>query len=269
MKERFSMSINVPAKISERIVSGAKKFKPILEKAKSKDINESDTVTIIADMLCDILGYDKYTEITSEYAIKKTFCDLAIKIDGTIRLLIEVKAAGLDLKEQHIRQTVDYGSNSGVDWVILTNGTTWKVYKIIYSKPIDTELVYEIDMSQLNFKRQSEVEMIYYLTKEAMAKNSKATLDDYLAQKQILNKFMVDQILLTDSVLDVVRKTIKKMSPDAKISNEEIKQIIADEIIKREVLDDEKASDCFKKVTKANKPITKLMPKLEENNSLT
>ena len=215
-------------------------------------------------MLCDIFGYDKYTEITSEYAVKKTFCDLAIKIDGTVRLLIEVKSAGLDLKEQHIKQAVDYGSNTGVDWVVLTNGTTWKVYKILYSKPIDTELVYEIHMSQLNVKRQSEIEMIYYLTKEAMAKNSKATLDDYLTQKQILNKFMVGQILLTDPVLDVVRKTIKKMSPDAKISNEEIKQIIADEIIKREVLDDEKAADCLKKVAKANKPAAKAIPKLDE-----
>ena len=255
------MSINVPAKISERIVSGTKKFKPILEKAKSKDINESDTVTIIVDMLGDIFGYDKYTEITSEYAVKKTFCDLAIKIDGNIRLLIEVKAAGLDLKDQHIRQAVDYGSNSGVDWVVLTNGTTWKVYKIIFSKPIDTELVYEIDITKLNVKRQSEVEMIYYLTKEAMAKNSKATLDDYLNQKQILNKFMLGQILLTDSVLDVVRKTLKKISPDAKISNDEIKQIVAEEIIKREVLDDEKANDCAKKVNKANKPIAKAVAK--------
>ena len=255
------MSINVPAKISERIVSGTKKFKPILEKAKSKDINESDTVTIIVDMLGDIFGYDKYTEITSEYAVKKTFCDLAIKIDGNIRLLIEVKAAGLDLKDQHIRQAVDYGSNSGVDWVVLTNGTTWKVYKIIFSKPIDTELVYEIDITKLNTKRPSEIEMIYYLTKEAMAKNSKATLDDYLNQKQILNKFMLGQILLTDSVLDVVRKTLKKISPDAKISNDEIKQIVAEEIIKREVLDDEKANDCAKKVNKANKPAVKAVAK--------
>lgn len=255
------MSINVPAKISERIVSGTKKFKPILEKAKSKDINESDTVTIIVDMLGDIFGYDKYTEITSEYAVKKTFCDLAIKIDGNIRLLIEVKAAGLDLKDQHIKQAVDYGSNSGVDWVVLTNGTTWKVYKIIFSKPIDTELVYEIDITKLNVKRQSEVEMMYYLTKEAMAKNSKATLDDYLNQKQILNKFMLGQILLTDSVLDVVRKTLKKISPDAKISNDEIKQIVAEEIIKREVLDDEKANDCAKKVNKANKAVAKPVAK--------
>jgi hypothetical protein len=84
---------------------------------KNRDINESDTVTIITDILEIIFGYKNIDEITSELAIKKTFCDLAIKLDGEIRLLIEVKAAGIDLKEQHIRQAVNYGSNSGLDWV--------------------------------------------------------------------------------------------------------------------------------------------------------
>lgn len=125
----------IPVKVKERLVAGLKRFQPIITKARDKDINESDTVTIIADMLSDVFGYDKYTEITSELAIKKTFCDLAVVLDGTVRMLIEVKAAGLDLKEQHIKQAVDYGSNSGVDWVVLTNGVTWKVYKVVFAKP--------------------------------------------------------------------------------------------------------------------------------------
>jgi hypothetical protein len=58
---------------------------------------------------------------------KENICDLAIKIDNKIRFIIEVKAAGLDLKEDHIRQQCDYGSNSGVEWVILTNSNDWKV----------------------------------------------------------------------------------------------------------------------------------------------
>jgi hypothetical protein len=54
-------------------------FQPVLAKARDKDINESDTVTIIVDVLSQVFGYDKYTEITSEVSIKHTFCDLAIK----------------------------------------------------------------------------------------------------------------------------------------------------------------------------------------------
>jgi hypothetical protein len=70
----------------------------------------------IGDMLADVFGYDKYFEVTSEYAIRGTYCDLAIKLDGKLTTLIEVKAVGIDLKEQHIKQAVDYAANQGVDW---------------------------------------------------------------------------------------------------------------------------------------------------------
>lgn len=243
--------ITVPAKVKERLVSGLKKFQPIVTKAKNKDINESDTVTIISDLLSDVFGYDKYTEITSEFSIKKTYCDLAIKIDGQPRMLIEVKAAGLNLKEQHIRQAVDYGANSGIEWIVLTNSIVWKVYKIIFSKPVDSELVYEMDITELNPKRQADIELLYYLTRESMGKSSKANLDDYLTQKQLLNRFVIGQIILHDLCINTIRKAIKKISSDAKVSNEEIRQLVAEEIIKRDILDDEKAREAKRKVTKA------------------
>lgn len=249
--------VTIPAKVKERLIAGIKRFQPIVKKAQDKDINESDTVTIISDILSDVFGYDKYTEITSEYAVKKTFCDLAIKLEGHPKLLIEAKAAGLNLKDQHIKQAVDYGSNSGVEWVILTNSVTWKIYNIVFAKPIISELVYEFDLAEINCKRQSDLEMVFYLTKEAMTKSNKTSLDEYHVQKQLLNRFTVGQILLTDPVLDAVRRAIKKMSPDAKVSNEEIQKIIVEEIIKRDVLEDEKTTDAKKKVVKALKPTAK------------
>ena len=257
--------ITVPAKVKERLVSGLKKFQPIVTKAKNKDINESDTVTIISDLLSDVFGYDKYTEITSEFSIKKTYCDLAIKIDGQPRMLIEVKAAGLNLKEQHIRQAVDYGANSGIEWIVLTNSIVWKVYKIIFSKPVDSELVYEMDITELNPKRQADIELLYYLTRESMGKSSKANLDDYLTQKQLINRFVIGQIILNDLCINTIRKAIKKISSDAKVSNEEIRQLVAEEIIKRDILDDEKAREAKRKVTKALSKPQERKAKTEES----
>ena len=240
--------ITIPVKVKDRLTAGLKKFQPILTKAHDKDINESDTVTIIVDMLSELFGYDKFSEITSELAVKRTYCDLAIKLDGTVRLLLEVKSAGLDLKDQHIRQAVDYGSNLGIEWVVLTNGVIWKVYKVIFAKPINTELLYEIDMTKISVKRQNDIELLYYLSKEAMSKSSKATLDDYHLQKQMLNRFMIGQVILSEPIVDAVRKTLRKLSADTKVSNEEIRQLLADEVIKREVLDDDKAVEARKKV---------------------
>jgi hypothetical protein len=248
--------MTIPVKVKDRLISGIRKFQPIVNKALDKDINESDTVTIISDMLNEIFGYDKYTEITSEYAVKKTFCDLAIKIDGKPLLLIECKSIGLDLKDDFVRQAVDYGSNAGIEWIILTNAKTWKVYKVIFAKPIEKELVYEFDFRQINTKKQNELEMLYYLCKEAITKSSiKNSLDEYHIQKQLLSRFLIGQILMTESIIDCVRRVIKKMAPESRVSNDEILSVISEEIIKREILEGEKALEAKKRIVKLSKSI--------------
>lgn len=123
---------SIPKRVSERLVAGIKKYQPILASAKARDVGEADTVTIIKDMLGDIFGYDKYSEVTSEFAIRGTYCDLAIKADGALQTLIEVKAIGLELKDQHVKQAIDYAANQGVDWVLLSNGMCWRVYHLTF-----------------------------------------------------------------------------------------------------------------------------------------
>ena len=51
----------IQKKIIERVVSGIKKYQPLLVAARSRDVGEADTVTLIKDMLSDIFGYDKYS----------------------------------------------------------------------------------------------------------------------------------------------------------------------------------------------------------------
>ncbi len=242
--------VTIPAKAKNRLLVGIKKFQPILKKAKDKDINESDTVTIVADILNDVFGYDKYTEITSEYAVKKTFCDLAIEVGGAVRLLVEVKAAGLALKDDFVRQACDYGANSGIEWVALTNGIQWRVYKIIFSKPVDKELIYDFDFTELNAKKQSDLEMLFYISRESLAKSSNNLLEEFAAQRQVLNHFFIGQLLYTDAILDAIRKQIRKISPDAKISNEEIHDILVSSVIKRDVFDGEKSDEAKKRIQK-------------------
>src|ERR1700733_7799641 len=125
----------IPARIALRIVEEIKRFQPIVESAKKRDINESDTVVLMTGMLSEILGFDKYADITTEVAVRGTFCDLALKIENKLRILIEAKAIGIELKDHHVKQAVDYAANKGLEWVILSNAVTWKIYKIIFSKP--------------------------------------------------------------------------------------------------------------------------------------
>ena len=58
----------IPKKVAARIKPGLRKFRKILEEARTADRSEQDTVTIVTDMLAEIFGYDKYEELTGEYA---------------------------------------------------------------------------------------------------------------------------------------------------------------------------------------------------------
>jgi len=239
---------SIPKKVAERLVGGIKRYQPILAAAKARDVGEADTVTIIKDMLSDIFGYDKYSELTSEYAIRGTYCDLATKIDGVLQTLIEVKAIGLDLKDQHVKQAIDYAANQGVEWVLLTNGMCWRVYRLTFAKPIDQELVVDIDFSALNPRSEHDLELIYLWCKEGW---QRSVLGEYHTQRQALSRFFVGAMLQTDPILEVIRRELRRVSPDVRIDIDQIKSVLLTEVIKREVIEGDKADDARKKIARA------------------
>lgn len=238
----------LPKRAAERISAGLKRFQPILTSARSRDVNESDTVVIVTDLLQYVFGYDKYAEITSEHMIRGTFCDLAVKLEGTMAFLIEVKAIGLELKEQHVKQAVDYAANQGCEWVALTNGAIWKVYRVTFAKPIQNELVVDIDMLALNHRNSEHIELLGLLAKEGW---QKAQLGEYHSQKQALSRFTLAALVLSDPILDVLRREIRRLSPDVRVETEEIKRALETEVLKREVLEGEKAEATRRHIAKA------------------
>jgi Type I restriction enzyme R protein N terminus (HSDR_N) len=238
----------VPKKVTERLIAGLKQFQPVLAAAKARDVNEADTVTIVKDMLAGVFGYDKYTEVTSEYAIRGNYCDLATKLDGAVATLIEVKAIGLELKDHHVKQAVDYATNQGVDWVLLTNGVAWKVYRIQFTKPIDFELVVELDFSALSHRSTRDLDMLYLWCKEGWVKSA---LGEYHIQKQALSRYFLGAVVLTDTVLEVIRRELRRLSPDVRIDIQQIREALVNEVVKREVLEGDRADHAKKKASRA------------------
>ncbi len=239
---------NIPKRVGDRLVAGLKKFQPILAAAKSRDVNESDLVVILNDVFAEVFGYDKYFEITSEFAIRGTYCDLAIKLENKIEVLVEVKAPGIELRDLQVKQAIDYAANQGVDWVVLTNGIQWRIYKVIFAKPIGQELVCDFDFMALNPKNDDHLQFLYLLTKEGWAKSA---VGDFHQQKQALSRFCVGAITLSDPVLAVMRRELKKLSPDVRIDADQIAEVLRQEVIKREVLDGEKFGEAQKQIARA------------------
>jgi hypothetical protein len=237
----------IPSRVVERLSTGLKRFAPILTAAKSRDVNESDTSMIVTDILAEIFGYDKYSEVTRELCIRGTFCDLATRIDGKFQMLIEVKAIGLELKDAHVKQAVDYAANQGIEWAALTNGNLWKVFRVIFAKPIDAELVLDIDLLTLSPKSSSDLESVYLLTRESMLKSGLYAYHDHL---QATNKFYLAAVVLSDPVLDTIRRELRRLS-DAKVEIEELREALKQQVFKRDVLEGDKAEGARKKVAKS------------------
>lgn len=238
----------VPNKVAARISAAIKRFQPIIASAKSRDANESDTVIIVTDMLSEVFGYDKYSEITSECSIRGTWCDLAIKIDGTFEYLIEVKAIGMDLKDSYTKQAVDYSANKGTDWVILTNAEIWRIYKVTFAKPIDSELIVEINFSGLSQKKSSDIELLFNLTREGLMKSA---LGEFHTQQQALSRFFMGALVVSNPVLEMIRRELRRISPDVRIDLEQIKSVLVNDVLKREVVESEKAEEARKKINRA------------------
>ena len=243
---------NIPQKIEERLKAGIKKFQPILAAAHDRGANEVDTVTIIKDILSEVFGYAKYSELISEKKISGTFCDIATKVDESIHYLVEAKAINQDLKDNYVRQAVDYAvkDKDGAPWVVLTNGAKWQIYKISDVRPIKWELVLEIEFANLKHTEPADLEKLFLLTKESWAKSA---LKDYYDQWQALSKFSITAVILGDSVLNLIRRELKRVSPDVKIDADQIRFVLEHEVLRGDVVNDTegKYNEACKRISKA------------------
>ena len=257
--------MKITKKTEERIKANIGKFQKVLGIAKERDLNESDTVSIITDMLAEVFGYDKYLEVTSELAIRGTYCDLAIKLNDKFEYLIECKAIGIDLKDNHLRQAIGYGANKGIQWIILTNGMEWQIHKLKFEQPIQCELVTKFDMSALSMKNERDVEKLAIITKEGV---EKALREELYEKIQCVNKFVVGQLLLSEPVVSTIRRELKKLSDGINVEEAEVITLLRDTVLRREIVDEtsEDVQAAASKVAKfykqaAKKTVVKQQPK--------
>lgn len=258
--------MNIPKKVSSRISKELSKFQKILKHAAAKDINEADTVTIVADILARIFGFDKYSNITKEHSIRGTFCDLAIEIKGNVKYLIEVKAIGIGLKESHLRQAVNYGANKGVPWVILTNGLLWEIYKIKFERPVGFHHLCTLNLLDLNPRKKEDQNKLFILCKEGLTKDA---LDEFHEYVMCVNKFTVGAIIRSDEFVDKIRRELRRFSPNIKVDKDNVYTILLNEVLKREILEGEDAKKALKKVKKVSaRPLRKRRKKRSKKASI-
>jgi hypothetical protein len=213
-----------------RVSTGLKKLiKPTLM-LKEKDAAEADTRHLVTDLLVDVLGYDKYDNLTAEFAVKGDWADYGIRIDKQLQAFIEVKRIAQKLSASHLKQVESYALKEGVQWAILTNAQVWQAYHVMPVKGQQSEvtLIFEVDILDENLKPSTKTDLMFLISKEGL---SKGRLADYLSAQNAISPKTLKPIFLSDDVLLAVRKEIKrktKFNVELKDLKQAVKRILGE-----------------------------------------
>jgi hypothetical protein len=243
----------IPKKVADRLGAGLKSLVPILVQQKARDVSEADTVTLVKDLLSEVFGFDKYADLTGQMAIRGTYCDLAIKLDEKVTHIVEVKAVGMDLDDRHVKQAIDYAANQGVEWVVLTNAITWRLYNVLFAKPVDKRLLCEVDITALNPRAEADQEKLFLLTKEGFKKGAHVELRD---RQDATSRYVLAALLLNnDQVMASIRRELRRVV-DVLVEESDIAAVLREQVIKRDAVEGPQAEAALRRVArKGDRPL--------------
>jgi len=190
----------------QKLTQTIKNYRKQFLDGKLADLDESGTRIMINNFLSEVLGYKPLEEIKTEYMIKGTYADYVIQINKTRHFLVEVKALSFDLSEKHLRQTINYGANEGIEYALLTNGKSFEFYKIIFEQPISQRLIFSLDLSDLT-KLKDNANYLQHLHRDSVVKNEFVPLWN---KCEAFDSTNVAGIICSEPVLNAIKKLIKQ-----------------------------------------------------------
>ncbi len=215
----------------DRVKAGIRRFGKPLADLAARDANEGDTRLLVTDFLCDVLGYDKYADLTTEYRVRGEFADFGVRVDKQLVAFVEVKRVSTKLGLKHLRQVQNYALNEGVEWVALTNGATWQVYHITAAVPVVTELAFEVDLlaeGGLSDKAAS----LFYLTSESLKKKR---IDELWQARRATSPESLAKVLRSEKVLEAIRKELWRQT-EHRASAEQVLDLLEQTVLRPECL---------------------------------
>ncbi len=236
-------------KALERVTKGLRRFKSIAQKAKSNNAKESDTRMIVSSIISDMLGWDAFDNLTGEYRIKGSYADFVIRQEGKHFAVIEVKSISLRLKDTHLYQAVSYAASEGVEWVLLTNGAEWRLYRVLFDKPVSHDLVFEVNILSEDMKPKEKACLLYLLTPEAQRKDE---LEAYYQRKRALSATNITRLLLTESVLSRLRSEIRADSGH-RVALDELSEILVNDLLRSELAEGDHVNRQLQRIKRASR----------------
>jgi predicted type IV restriction endonuclease len=191
-----------------KLLNKLKDYKKKYLKKKYLELDESATRLMVNSLLTEVFEYQELEEIKTEYRIRGEYADYVIQVDRKKHFIVEVKSIQLDISDKHLRQSLSYAANEGVEWIILTNGRQIELYRVIFNKPIESHKVFSFDL--IDGKKLPEiVDYLVYLSKKSVSSDE---LEVFWKRFQTLRPENLQKCLYREEVVKFLRKTLKEQT---------------------------------------------------------
>ena len=221
-------------KAKDRIRKELPKMRRLVERSLEGNYSEADTRLVVAKIIDDMLGWCKFEHLTGEQSIRGGYADFILQKDGNQLAVIEVKAVNIKLNERHLRQACNYAFGEGIEFVILTNGNSWRIYHITFVRngPPQVCEVFRVRLTDKDMKPSDKVELLYYLSEEAYRKRE---LREYCSRNIALSGQSLAKHILDKQVLDKIRLGVRRVSGHA-VTNEEVALALISDLLCEDAL---------------------------------
>lgn len=112
-----------------------------------------------------------------------------------------------------------------------------------------------------DFPTLGRVGFVVMLTRESI---SKSALDAFHDRKEATGRFSLAATILCDTVLETIRRELRRAHPELKIDVDEIRTKLLNDVLKRDTIEGEKAEAAQKRVKKAAAKLLRLKKTTEE-----
>jgi hypothetical protein len=213
----------------QELRNNLKDYKRKYLKKEFSSLDESATRIMTNNFLTEILGYQELVEIKTEYRIRSEYADYVVQLKRKKHFVVEVKSIGLDLSEKHLRQSLSYAANEGIDWILLLNGREIQLYRVNFGKPVTTTLIYKLDLLNTeDFKKCPE--LLWNLTKRAVERGE---LETFWKRTNALNPENLAKLLYSEEIVKRLRNDLKEQTGiyfQIEDVAESLREIIAEQV---------------------------------------
>lgn len=216
-RSRGMMLAEYAQELRDKIIA----FYPKISAAMDSAANESNTRMILDRFFMDVLEFD-INDVKAEQNIQGRRADYVLSVDSQDVIVVEVKKAGMALRDKQIFQATSYGAYSGIRWALLTNLVEWQLYRISTHEKVEADLVFSLKLSPTISLQ--DVERLALLSRPFL-NHKNVEIERLWREGNALSVEIIGGILLTDDVVSKVRNIIKR-DTDCNVTNEQVRAVV-------------------------------------------